>query len=59
MNLYEYQYMINEQKRLLNQINREAWKYTSGYPYQKPFLIGFITSVFKGIKSSFSYNGMK
>ncbi|WP_186306566.1 hypothetical protein [Siminovitchia fortis] len=48
MNLYEYQYMINEQKRLLNQINREAWKHTSGYLYQKPFLVKFITSVFKG-----------
>lgn len=52
MNHYEYQCMIDEQKRILNKTNREAWKYMSGNLYQKPFFSKFITFVFKGMKSS-------
>lgn len=47
MNHYELDYMVNEQKRKLNKINREAWKHSRGYSYKSSFLNKFFLSVIK------------
>ncbi|MBS4220046.1 hypothetical protein KHA96_17170 [Bacillus sp. FJAT-49711] len=48
MNHYEYQSMIDEQKRIVKKVNHEAWKYASGYTYRKLAFIKFIFSIFGG-----------